>query len=1448
MHWSSWSGLEIWPYFNHFGHFYNTAPGLPNWLVTIFHIIITIQVIPILSCLNCVQSHGKDEILAGIQTLFYYVIYLAFIPWSYLAVTLLIIMLFILIFFAVNSKLQNGILLQNGTALLLRCLVEIVSPILFILSGATTQRIVNVYWSERQGLPFMIIALVATIGFLIVFSIQSYFRSRTVFMRPHFFETWNSSFLYIGLVGAVVVIQFWTFATRYKYGQYVTHGVSAIVLIALFIEALNLPYVKAVVNIMSIGGTLWLFLMQVICLFGVGFPDLSPSITLLILGICLIISFIVSIVAFNARIRVLLNVVKNTSEEEEEEEAQEQGVRLRLLDRGEGEDVDFFTSKWDVLKLRQLYVSDKKLALKFATFLLGKARDRSALLESFRILTLMNKIPISHVIEVADVEIGCQQLLCDIQYRANAALFTDDAIDELIEYLEGKALSIRRTLNAIADCIQMANKKDAFIHVKNYSRECNEYEKLAAFILVHCPFSKKIDQNLAVYFNTLRGDMEKGQMWLQNTGGMKRSSSSFTGYRGRLSACLSSSKLQELGGVQRYNSQRALQKVHSQAIRGAILFHVLALIVALVFIFYRYNANTLEFITSPVVCESGYRISTFPIAPLYNLFRLMSQIIIACDSTTSQVFENLFNQVVLPFDSVLEHIYTSLEWISEAIMIVDKRFEEEINAYHAYSSPLPGTQKSLQVLLSQVHRVTGFLREGKCTKEDNAIATMYLNKIQESYDPLLLLNELVRGAADRSIKMYAKNFLRDYLVLILVLLLFLSIAFYYVWFATRSERNKFWSEFRELDLGDLEKFQSSLMVAQDKVESNPNDDPNVLSPDEIEAPETERLLLSNEVTPLGKPKRRFNFYPLVTVVCFLLFAATPLVYHQPFTLTLQADRALARVSTYLQGRITLTTFTFLEMSRQALYSVVPWIEEQETALLLGLDDVVLEDYDFDADIATYPSFLENGVTFEKRLTELEAAAKKYEEEWRGFGVDEAFFSLGFLVFTNFTGLSKQISEWYFEKHDDLDQLRVICSHTVTLFLMIITIAYFTYIILTIADYSFEFESLKSLIILLPSQYYASTANIIEKFRPHSQKNVGNKRFRSRYIIKHSVNSIIVIDSNRLIQDVNKATLELFGYKRDVLIRTDLTTLFMSNDHQSDDFFAQLTFMNRQATTQQGNNSSMLSHNVREFNLMAVPADGEPIPVNCTLIPIGDNDTGSDSPAFAVLLRDRSAFLQQDILYRNMQNQVESLLLRIMPRVMVMKLLSKNQVLHSQVNRATFLFIGIWQFVDWCKSHTHTEIMELLDVVVSAFDKRISAFPSLVKIKIINGVYMAAGGLFEEVSEKPHEVEMVEFAIKCIKWMRKRNRMTQSDIQLQIGINTGGPIIAGILGHDKPFFDVYGDAVNVAARLETSCPTDCIQISQEMRKAIPDGMFQLEERPNVYLKGKGYETTYIVHVK
>ena len=405
---------------------------------------------------------------------------------------------------------------------------------------------------------------------------------------------------------------------------------------------------------------------------------------------------------------------------------------------------------------------------------------------------------------------------------------------------------------------------------------------------------------------------------------------------------------------------------------------------------------------------------------------------------------------------------------------------------------------------------------------------------------------------------------------------------------------------------------------------------------------------------------------------------------------------------------------------------------------------------------------------------------------------------------------------------------------------IILIMYTAVFILRSYAYSIEFNSMKSILMLLPSPYSSTIANLIANFDMSSgakKQDVDISKFQSRYIIKQSTDAIIVVDSSKKIQDVNKSAIEMLGYNRDQLIGELIEDFISKNDQQTSDFISQLNFINRQANV------------APHYNLHMICAHKKLTPVSCTLLFIASEDSFEDNegnkPAFALVLRDRTVFNEQEKQLQEAKKKVEVLLYRILPRVMANKLLSKDEHLYSQVDRATIIFIAIVNFLDWCRLHTHTEIMELLNGIVTKFDKQISKFPTLVKLKIINGVYMAAGGLFNEVSKNSHPVEAIEFAIRCGRAIRKRNLQTKSNLQLQIGINTGGPIIAGILGSDKPLFDIWGDAVNVSARLETSAPFDTAQILQETKDSLPPDVYKFTVREKVFLKGKGDATTYVL---
>ena len=124
--------------------------------------------------------------------------------------------------------------------------------------------------------------------------------------------------------------------------------------------------------------------------------------------------------------------------------------------------------------------------------------------------------------------------------------------------------------------------------------------------------------------------------------------------------------------------------------------------------------------------------------------------------------------------------------------------------------------------------------------------------------------------------------------------------------------------------------------------------------------------------------------------------------------------------------------------------------------------------------------------------------------------------------------------------------------------------------------------------------------------------------------------------------------------------------------------------------------------------------------------------------------------------------------------------------------------------------------------------------------------MAASGLFSpEEPEQNHASQTVQFGLDCLSCLEEANAQLESSLQVRIGINTGGPLIAGVLGTDKPTFDIIGDPINVSARLQSTCIPSTIQISEGTYNCIADLPFNIEHRGEVELKGKGKKKTYIV---
>lgn len=207
---------------------------------------------------------------------------------------------------------------------------------------------------------------------------------------------------------------------------------------------------------------------------------------------------------------------------------------------------------------------------------------------------------------------------------------------------------------------------------------------------------------------------------------------------------------------------------------------------------------------------------------------------------------------------------------------------------------------------------------------------------------------------------------------------------------------------------------------------------------------------------------------------------------------------------------------------------------------------------------------------------------------------------------------------------------------------------------------------------------------------------------------------------------------------------------------------------------------------------------------------------------------------------------ENLLLNILPEKIAEELKDRGQVQAQGFQQVGVLFTDFKSFTKTAQDRTPQEIVEELNICFSAFD-RICEQYQIEKIKTIGDAYMAVGGI--PVPHKEAPVRIVKAGLAMQEFMAKRrteNRGSKSPIfEMRVGIHTG-PLIAGVVGLKKFQYDVWGDTVNTASRLESNGLPGKVNISQSLYALInghPD--FSFECRGNIYVKGKGELTMYFV---
>ena len=172
---------------------------------------------------------------------------------------------------------------------------------------------------------------------------------------------------------------------------------------------------------------------------------------------------------------------------------------------------------------------------------------------------------------------------------------------------------------------------------------------------------------------------------------------------------------------------------------------------------------------------------------------------------------------------------------------------------------------------------------------------------------------------------------------------------------------------------------------------------------------------------------------------------------------------------------------------------------------------------------------------------------------------------------------------------------------------------------------------------------------------------------------------------------------------------------------------------------------------------------------------------------------------------------------------------------------TILFADLVDFTPLAGTLPPGRLVRELNALFSTFDDEVTR-RGLEKIKTIGDCYMVAAGLPDP--REDHAEAVLDFAL----WLRE-TIATWPDVEghrlgVRIGINTG-PVVAGVIGRSKFIYDLWGDAVNVASRMESTGEAGMVQITDSTRTAVRSGQWVMVPRKDVQVKGKGRMQTWLV---
>ncbi|HEY4179349.1 MAG TPA: adenylate/guanylate cyclase domain-containing protein [Kofleriaceae bacterium] len=237
--------------------------------------------------------------------------------------------------------------------------------------------------------------------------------------------------------------------------------------------------------------------------------------------------------------------------------------------------------------------------------------------------------------------------------------------------------------------------------------------------------------------------------------------------------------------------------------------------------------------------------------------------------------------------------------------------------------------------------------------------------------------------------------------------------------------------------------------------------------------------------------------------------------------------------------------------------------------------------------------------------------------------------------------------------------------------------------------------------------------------------------------------------------------------------------------------------------------------------------------------------GENFNAMAGQIEDYSVNLEDTVRRRTAELSAEKatserLLLNVLPAPIAERLKHGENLIVDKFDAVTVLFADIVGFTALSSRTTPEKLVTMLNELFTTFDK-LAEKHGLEKIKTIGDAYMVVAGIPRPIAD--HALAMINFAIDMLASIQAYSDRTSSGLTIRVGVHTGS-VVAGVIGEKKFIYDLWGDTVNTASRMESHGIAGRVHVSEATYEQVRDH-FDLESRGVIEVKGKGEMTTYLV---